>query len=73
MSDSEPSEKYRQLGLFGVIVAQVVIAPAALGGLVYFLMEGKSGQYLFTAIAAVLGLGVAFYRISLIQKQSGKK
>ena len=69
MSDES---KYRQLALFSVIVAEVVITPSALGFLVFWLLKGKSFQTAGTAIAALLGLVVAFYRISLLRKQMEK-
>ena len=66
---SDPNEKkYKQLALFSVIVAEVVITPSALGGLAFWLMKGKSLQMALTAIGAFLGLALAIYRIYRIYK-----
>ena len=70
MSDED---KYKQLGLFGVILAEVVITPSVLGGLVYWLMKNSTFQLFGTSAAAVLGLGVGFYRISLLRKSMDSK
>ena len=61
--------KYRQLALFTVIVAEVVITPSAMGGLVFWLLKGRSFQLAGASLAALFGLGIAFYRISLLRKQ----
>ncbi len=66
MSDES---KYRQLALFSVIVAEVVITPCAMGFLANWWFKGKSFQTEATAVAALLGVVVAFYRISLLRKQ----
>jgi len=63
-------ERYRQLALFSVIVAEVVITPAALGGLVYALARHSSARGLFAMLGALIGLVVAFYRISLMMKRN---
>lgn len=62
-------EKFKQLGMFGLIVSEVVISPTALGGLAYFLLKGSSLQLAVTSLAALIGLGIAFYRISLLRKR----
>lgn len=73
-SMNEPNEKkYKQLAIFSVIVAEVVITPSVLGGLVYYLMKGRSFQMTFTTLAALLGLGVAIYRIYLLYQQQNKE
>lgn len=64
--------KFRQLALFSVIVAEVVITPSAMGFLVYWLLKKSTFQVGGAAIAALLGLVVAFYRISLLRKQMEK-
>jgi hypothetical protein len=61
--------KYRQLAMFSTIVAEVVITPTALGFGAYWLTRGMSLQLVFTSVAALLGLVVAFYRISLLRKR----
>jgi hypothetical protein len=66
MSDDE---RYRQLALFSVIVAEVVITPVGLGGLVYALTKHASGRVWYSLLAAMLGLIIAFYRISLLVKK----
>ena len=71
MSDPE-EKKYKQLALFSVIVAEVVITPCALGGLTYWLMKGKELQMPLTAAGALLGLCVAMYRVYQIYKIQNK-
>lgn len=68
-------------GMLSVIVAQLVIAPGVLGGAAFFiygkLMEkygwDKTAQYVVTLFAALIGLGIAFYRIIQISNQLDKK
>lgn len=60
--------KYKQLGLFGIIIGEVVISPCLLGGIVYWLLKNQRFQIPAAAVAAVLGLVIAFYRISLLRK-----
>ncbi len=62
-------ERYRQLALFSVILAEVVALPAVLGGVVWYLSRNLALQGALSAIAAVFGLGIAFYRISLMMKK----
>jgi hypothetical protein len=71
MSDQN-EKKYKQLALFSVIVAEVVVTPSVLGGLVYWLMRGNNFQIVYTMIGAVLGLVVAFYRIYQVYKIQNK-
>ncbi|NDF14816.1 hypothetical protein EB061_05790 [bacterium] len=63
------NEKYRQLALFSVIVAEVVVTPAACGGLAYLLTDGFPARIGISLIAVFVGLAVAFYRISLMFKR----
>lgn len=66
---SDPNEKkYKQLALFSVIVAEVVITPSVLGGLVFWLLKGKDFQMALTVVAAFVGLGIAIYRIYQVYK-----
>lgn len=60
--------KYRQLAMFSVIVGEMVITPSLLGGIGYWLSRGHSFQMMATLAGAIAGLGVAFYRISLMQR-----
>jgi hypothetical protein len=62
-------ERYRQLALFSVIMAEVVVTPTALGGLVYWFAKGTTGRAAYAALGALLGLGIGFYRISLLLKK----
>ncbi|NDG84694.1 MAG: hypothetical protein EBX52_06605 [Proteobacteria bacterium] len=62
-------ERYRQLALFTVIMAEVIVTPVALGGLAYWLGRGSSAQFALAAAGAVAGLGIGFYRISLMLKK----
>ena len=66
MSDQD---KYRQLAIFSVIVAEVVITPSAFGALAFWLLKQSSFQVIGAAAGAILGLCVAFYRISLLRKR----
>ena len=64
--------KYRQLAMFSTIVAEVLITPSACGAAAYWLSKHSSLQIVFTSVAALLGLVVAFYRISLLRKRFEK-
>jgi hypothetical protein len=75
---SEPDERYKQLALFTLILAEVVVTPTVLAGGVYWLFRDQSFRNLAVFIAALAGLIVGFYRVALIQKrmkknESGKK
>lgn len=72
MSDSN-EKKYKQLALFSVIVAEVVVTPSVLGGLVYWLMKGKELQITLSVVAAFVGLGIAIYRIYQVYKLQNKE
>jgi hypothetical protein len=61
--------KYRQLAMFSLIVAEVVVTPSILGGLAFWLTRGKESQSLWTGVAAVIGLGIGFYRIYLMNRK----
>ncbi len=66
---SEPNEKkYKQLALFSVIIAEVVITPSVCGGIVYWLLKGHHFQFTLSIIAALGGLVIAFYRIFKIYR-----
>ena len=67
MSDPE-EKKYKQLAMFSVIVAEMVVTPCVLGGLVFWSMNGRALQKVLTVVAAFLGLSVAIYRIFKIYK-----
>ena len=62
-------ERYRQLALFTVIMAEVVVTPVALGGLAFWLSRGTPAQFILATSGAVVGLGIGFYRISLLLKK----
>jgi hypothetical protein len=64
--------KYRQLAMFTTIVAEVVISPALLGGLAYYLFRNSALLGVFVPLAALLGLAIAFYRISQLRKRFEK-
>lgn len=72
MNDSN-EKKYKQLALFSVIVAEVVVTPSVLGGLVYWLMKGKELQIALAVAAAFVGLGIAIYRIYQVYKLQNKE
>ena len=65
-------ERFKQLALFSVIVAEVVITPAAIGGLVYYLARSLPSRNFWVLLGALSGLGIAFYRIMLILKNQKK-
>jgi hypothetical protein len=64
-------DRYRQLAVFSVILAEVVLTPLILGGLIYFIFRHHQLKTVLGALGAVLGLGLAFYRIGRMMK--GKK
>lgn len=71
---SEQNEKkYKQLALFSIIVAEVVVTPSIIGGLAFYFLKGNSLQMAGTILGALLGLGVAFYRIYLLNKLQNKE
>ncbi len=61
--------RYRQLSLFAVIVAEMVITPSTLGGLAYFLAKGSNTRVIYTGLGVMVGLGIAIYRIYLMSKK----
>ncbi len=63
--------KYRQLAIFSVIIAEVVITPLALGGGLAFLFKNHPSRTAISAFGALVGLCVAFYRISRLVKRGG--
>ncbi len=69
---SESHERYRQLALFTLILAEVVVTPTVLAGGVYWLFRAQPFRNLAVFIAAVAGLIVGFYRVALIQKRMKK-
>lgn len=69
---SQLDERYRQLALFTVIVAEVVVTPTLLAGVMYWLFRDHSFRNLSVLIAALAGLIIGFYRVSLIQKKMRK-
>jgi hypothetical protein len=75
---SEPDERYRQLALFTLILAEVVVTPTLLAGGMFWLFRDRPFRNLAVLLAALAGLVIGFYRVSLIQKkmrknESGKK
>ena len=72
MSDSQEQQKYRQLAMFTTIVAEVVVTPSVLGGGIYYLTRENSNQTLWTAVAALIGLAIGFYRIYLLNRKWAK-
>lgn len=71
--NDQNEKKYKQLALFSVIVAEVVITPSALGGLVFWVFRNNSLQMPFTILAAFLGLGIAIYRIYQVYQNQNKE
>lgn len=64
-------EKYRQLAVFSVIVAEVVVTPLVIGGLIHFLFRNHPEKIALSVFGALAGLGLAFYRITKMMKKSG--
>ncbi len=64
-------ERYRQLAVFSVIVAEVVVTPLLIGGLTYHFFRDHPARTGLSVLGALLGLGLAFYRIMKIMKKSG--
>lgn len=74
---NESDERFRQLGLFSIIVAELTLVPGALGYLAYRLTQpdaplGVSWK-VWTAIGTALGFGVGFYRIYLLTRAANKR
>ena len=72
----DDSEKYKQLGLFSLIVAELTLLPGGLAGLTYYFVRQRDplgiSWKVWTGLAACLGFGLAFYRIFLLTKQQNK-
>lgn len=64
----EDDFKFQQFALFGIIVSEMVITPALLGGGAYYLTRGKAHSEIISLLAALVGIAIAFYRIWLFQK-----
>lgn len=62
-------QRNKQLALFGVIVAEVVVNPTIFAGAAYWLTKEKSFQSIAVFAGAVVGLGIGFYRVYLVQKR----
>jgi len=69
---SEPNERYRQLALFTLIIAEVVVTPSILAGGMYWLFSDRTYRNIAVFIAALAGLIIGFYRVALIQKRMRK-
>ncbi|MBS1959300.1 MAG: hypothetical protein JST80_07515 [Bdellovibrionales bacterium] len=69
----DKEEQYRQFGYLYVIIAELIVSPSAVGGLVYFLTRGNSLQLLFTILGVLAGMGIAFYRIFQFSKRREMK
>ena len=69
--------RFRQLSLFSVIVAELLIVPSGLGGGIYLLTQKSNYKILYAGLGVMLGLGLAIYRIFLMSKrltsEEGKK
>ena len=65
-------KKYKQLALFSVITAEIVITPCVLGGLAFWLSQGKSFQMAATCLSGFLGLCIGIYRIYTVYKAQSK-
>jgi len=57
-------ERYKQLALFSVILAEVVVNPLVLGAVFYFGFSASTYRWLLGAAGALIGLALAFYRIA---------
>ena len=67
---------YSGLAMFSVIIAEMVITPASMGGLLYwftgYLGLDQSKQLWISVAGALFGLIIAFYRINLLSKRWSK-
>lgn len=75
---SRSDERYRQLAMLTIILAEVVGTPSILGALAFWLLKETPLRNLWVSLAALLGLGIGFYRVYLTSKkygnhESGKK
>ena len=68
----EPDERYRQLALFTLILAEVAVTPSLLAGAAYWIFKSESFRNLAVLFAALLGLCIGFYRVYLLQKRNRK-
>ena len=66
---SESNERYKQLALLTVILAEVVVTPTVLAGAAYWILKERPSRNLWVFVSALIGLGVGFYRVYLIQKK----
>jgi hypothetical protein len=66
-------ERYRQLAVFSLIVAEVVFTPLLLGGLMALIFRSHPAKTGFSILGALVGLVLAFYRISKLAKRTGGK
>jgi hypothetical protein len=65
-------ERYRQLGLFSLIVAEVVFTPLVTGGILLFLFRNHALRTGIAVFGAIAGLGLAFFRIGImLRKKNG--
>jgi hypothetical protein len=69
---SEPGGRYRQLALFTLILAEVVVTPTLLAGGMYWLLQDRPFRNWAVFIAALAGLVIGFYRVAQIQKKTRK-
>ena len=67
MSDQN-EKKYKQLALFSVITAEIVVTPCVFGAIAYWFTKKNEWQMLMTTLAAAAGLLIGFYRVFLIYK-----
>jgi|GEM_PF-1918703 len=70
---SDDQNRYRQLALFATIIAEVVMTPSILGGLVYWWMREKPTRTFWTGVAAVIGLGIGFYQVYRLSRNESSK
>jgi positive regulator of sigma E activity len=68
----EPDERYRQLALFTLILAEVAVTPSILAGAAYWIFKNQSFRNLAVLFSTFMGLGIGFYRVYLLQKRNQK-
>jgi positive regulator of sigma E activity len=68
----EPDERYRQLALFTLILAEVALTPSLLAAAAYWIFKGQTFRNLAVLFSAFIGLSIGFYRVYLLQKRNRK-